>query len=327
MPSEQIQWFPGHMAKTRRLMREILPKIDLVIELLDARIPFSSQNPDLPSIVGDKPVLTVMTKASLADPAVSLQWKKHFAEKGIPCLPVDCVTGEGIRALPDAVKDALTDKLEKYEQRGMTGRRVRVMVAGIPNVGKSSLINRLSGGKRAKVENRPGVTKENQWITTPYGIDLLDTPGTLWPKFELRLIGEHLAITGAIKDEVTQVDVIAQALLARLRMRYPANLSERYKLGDMAQYDRLADWQLLEVIGRKRGLLLPGNEVNTERTANMLLDEFRAGKMGRITLETPIAPRKERAADPEMNQIGTSDEADLPNGADVESDTKPGAKE
>ncbi len=297
MPSDQIQWFPGHMAKTKRKIREILPKIDLVIELLDARIPYSSHNPDLHSIIGEKPLLTVMTKASLADPSVSAAWKRHFAAKGIPCLPIDCVTGEGMGALPDAVKEALAGKLQRYEDKGMTGRRVKVMIVGIPNVGKSSLINRLSGGKRAKVENRPGVTRDNQWITTALGMDLLDTPGVLWPKFELRLVGEHLAITGAIKDEVVQIEPLAFALIARLRKRYAQQLSARYKLGDMAQYADLTDWQLLEVIGRKRGFLISGGEVDVERTANMLLDEFRTGKMGRMTLETPEPPKKAEAAE------------------------------
>lgn len=275
------------MAKTRRLIREILPHIDLVIELLDARIPFSSHNPDLPSIIGGKPLLTVMTKSSLADPSVSGEWKAHFAARGIPCLPVDCLSGEGFGSIAGTVKSALAGKLQKYESRGMSGRRIKVMIVGIPNVGKSSLINRLSGGKRAKVENRPGVTRENQWITTKLGIDLLDTPGTLWPKFELRLVGEHLAITGAIKDEVVQIEPLACALLTRLRSRYPHLLASRYSLGDMAQYEGLTDWQMLEVIGRKRGCLVSGGEVNTERAANLLLDEFRAGKIGRITLETP----------------------------------------
>jgi len=302
MPSKQIQWFPGHMAKTRRLIRQMLPSIDLVIELLDARIPFSSHNPDLLSIIGDKPLLTVMTKASLADPEMNRAWQEHFAESGRSCLCVDCVSGEGMSALPAMVKKTLTGKLERYESRGMGGRRVKVMIVGIPNVGKSSLINRLSGGKRAKVENRPGVTRENQWITTNLGMDLLDTPGTLWPKFDSRLVGEHLSITGAIKDEVVQVEVIAAALLSRLRTRYADLLSARYKLGDMSAYESLADWELLEVIGRKRGLLISGGEVNVERTANMLLDELRAGKLGRITLETPLPPAP--AAEKDASGVG-----------------------
>ena len=181
------------------------------------------------------------------------------------------------------------------------------MVLGIPNVGKSSLINRLSGAKRAKVENRPGVTRDNQWITTTLGMDLLDTPGVLWPKFELRMVGEHLAITGAIKDEVVQIEEIATALIGRMRMRYPQLLSERYKLGDMEQYMELADWQMLEVIGRKRGFLIPGGEVNTERTADMLIDEFRSGKMGRITLETPERPKKEAPTAKEDTNVETND--------------------
>ena len=287
MPTDIIQWFPGHMAKTRRLMRETLPQIDLVIELLDARIPLSSHNPELEKLIGSKPLLTVLSKSSLADPNASARWKEYYEKNGRHCLFLDNATGEGVNRLPAAIRGALSDKIERYEAKGMSGRALRVMVVGIPNVGKSSLINKLTGSKKAKVENRPGVTRENQWIRTPDGFDLLDTPGTLWPKFDDRIVGENLAMTGAIKEDVIQIETVAIALTSRLRRICPGLLSARYKLGEMEQYADMADWELFETIGRKRGFLISGGEVNYERTAAMLLDEFRSSKIGRITLELP----------------------------------------
>ena len=287
MPSEIIQWFPGHMAKTRRMMKEILPQIDMVIELLDARIPLSSKNPELYRMTGSKPVLTLLAKSSLADPASSERWKKKFAEEGRACLFIDSSTGIGIRHSPDAIKEVMSEKLRRYESKGMTGRQLRVMIAGIPNVGKSSLINRLSGGKRAKVEDRPGVTRDKQWISTSLGFELLDTPGVLWPKFEDQTVGENLAVTGAIRDEILDSERMAIILCGRLRKKYPLLLSARYKLPDAENLAELGDHELFELIGRKRGFLISGGEIDTERTAVMLLDEFRGGKIGRITLEEP----------------------------------------
>lgn len=287
MPSDIIQWFPGHMAKTRRMMKEMLPQIDAVIEILDARIPTSSKNPELNKIVGSKPVLTLFSKSSLADPDATARWKRHYEANGKACIFIDSTSGAGISSIPDAVRALLSEKIERYESKGMAGRMLRVMIVGIPNVGKSSLINRLCGGKRTKVEDRPGVTRDKQWITTSYGLELLDTPGVLWPKFEDQAVGENLAMTGAIRDEILDAERIALLLCGRLRKKYPALLASRYKLGDMEKYADCTDYELFEIIGRKRGFLIARGEIDTERTAVMLLDEFRGGKIGRMTLEEP----------------------------------------
>ncbi len=287
MPSEIIQWFPGHMAKTRRMMKEMLPQIDMVIEIIDARVPQSSKNPELYKIIGDRPVLTLLSKSSLADPAASARWKKKYEQEGKHCLFIDSANGDGIKQIAPKVKEIMAEKLERFKQKGMLGRQLRVMIAGIPNVGKSSLINKLAGGKRAKVEDRPGVTRDKQWISTAHGIELLDTPGVLWPKFDDQTVGENLAVTGAIRDEILDTERMAVILVSRLRNKYPENLALRYKLGDMSQYDELCDYDLFLTIGRKRGFLISGGEVDTERTSVMLLDEFRGGKIGRITLEEP----------------------------------------
>lgn len=290
MPSQTIQWFPGHMAKTRRLIKENLPDVDIVIEVLDSRIPLSSHNPEIRRLVGPKPMLTVFSKASLADPSVTDLWKKHYEKQGHDCLFTDCITGYGIRELPEAVRRALSEKIDRYAERGMAGRALRAMVVGIPNVGKSSLINRLAKGKRAKVEDRPGVTTAKQWIPTSIGLELLDMPGVLWPKFEDQAVGENLAVTGAIRDAVLDTERIAIILCSRLRCLYPELLAARYKLGDPERFADLQDWELFEEIGRKRGFLISGGEISYERTAVMLLDEFRGGKIGRITLERPEKP-------------------------------------
>lgn len=289
MPSSVIQWFPGHMAKTKRLITECLPLVDIVIEVLDARIPVSSKNPVLDSLLGQKPRLAVFSKSALADPEASRLWQAYYREKGTETIFYDCRSGDNLNAIAPKVREILGEKLERYESKGMTGRKLKAMIVGIPNVGKSSLINALAGSNRAKVENRPGVTLTKQWITTKVGIDLLDMPGVLWPKFEDRIVGENLAITGAIKDDVLDIEQLAVLLVGRLRKIAPEKLSERYKFGDMAQYDDIPDHELFEIIGRKRGFLVSGGEVDWERSANMLLDEFRAARIGRITLEVPAA--------------------------------------
>ena len=289
MPSSVIQWFPGHMAKTKRLITECLPLVDIVIEVLDARIPVSSKNPVLDSLLGQKPRLAVFSKSALADPEASRLWQAYYREKGTETIFYDCRSGDNLNAIAPKVREILGEKLERYESKGMTGRKLKAMIVGIPNVRKSSLINALAGSNRAKVENRPGVTLTKQWITTKVGIDLLDMPGVLWPKFEDRIVGENLAITGAIKDDVLDIEQLAVLLVGRLRKIAPEKLSERYKLGDMAQYDDIPDHELFEIIGRKRGFLVSGGEVDWERSANMLLDEFRAARIGRITLEVPAA--------------------------------------
>ena len=285
MPSEQIQWFPGHMAKTRRMISENLKNVDIIIEILDARIPFSSRNPEIKRLTEGKPTLVLLNKASLADPNQNALWAKRYTDENTMCILTDCVTGEGLNRMEGAIKEILADKLRRYEEKGMQGRRVRAMVLGVPNVGKSSLINRICGNKKAKVEDRPGVTVDKQWVPTKIGVDLLDMPGILWPKFEERRVGENLALTGAIKDSILDIEALATVLCKRLRLLYPEMLATRYKLGDLAQYDELSDYDLLLTIGKKRGFLISGGEINTERTAIMLLDEFRACKLGRITLD------------------------------------------
>lgn len=284
MPTDIIQWFPGHMAKTRRLMKENLKNVDVIIELLDARIPQSSRNPEIEKLTEGKPVVTLLNKSSLADPDATERWIAHYKKSGNSCLAVDCVSGKGLDKLMPSIRTLLAEKLERYNQKGMTGRRLRAMVVGIPNVGKSSLINRLCGSKKAKVENRPGVTLAPQWVSTSMGLDLMDMPGVLWPRFDDRETGENLAITGAIKDDVVQIETLAIALCGKLRVRYPTLLSARYKYEEEKIAD-LTNAELFSFIGRKRGCLVSGGEIDDERTANLLLDEFRAAKIGRITLD------------------------------------------
>ena len=284
MPSEQIQWFPGHMAKTRRMISENLKNVDVVIEILDARIPYSSRNPEITKLTENKPSLIILNKANLADPKQNKIWQEHYSTDNSACILVDCLTGEGLNKIFPAIRELLKEKLERYESKGMT-RRVFAMVLGIPNVGKSTLINKLSGGKKAKVENRPGVTRDKQWVSTGIGLDLLDMPGILWPKFEDRTVGENLALTGAIKDDILDIEALAMAYCNRMKTLYPELLSARYKLGETETFADMGDYDLLCYIGKKRGFLISGGEINTERTADMLLDEFRAAKLGRITLD------------------------------------------
>lgn len=285
MPSETIQWFPGHMAKTRRMIADNLKNVDVIIEILDARIPYSSRNPEIGRLLGDKPTVLLLNKASLADPNQNALWVKQYTNSNTVCLLTDCVTGEGLNKLAPTIRTVLADKIARYEQKGMKGRRLRAMVVGIPNVGKSSLINKICGNKKAKVEDRPGVTLDKQWVSTNIGVDLLDMPGILWPKFEERRVGENLALTGAIRDGILDTEALATVLCKRLRLLYPAMLSARYKLGDMEQYAELSDYDLFLTIGKKRGFLISGGEINTERTSITLLDEFRDSKIGRITLD------------------------------------------
>lgn len=284
MPSENIQWFPGHMAKTRRMISDNLKNVDVVIEILDARIPYSSRNPEIKRLTEGKPTLLLLNKSSLADPEQNKRWQKQYTEDNTVCILTDCVTGEGMKQLAPAIREILAEKLKRYEDKGMN-RRVRAMVLGIPNVGKSSLINRICGNKKTKVENRPGVTLDKQWVSTNIGVDLLDMPGILWPKFEERRVGENLALTGAIRDGVLDIESLAVILCKRLRLLYPEALAARYKLGDLSAYKDFTDYELFEAIGRKRGFLISGGEVNTERTAITLLDEFRGAKIGRITID------------------------------------------
>lgn len=286
MPSKTIQWFPGHMAKTRRMMQECLPSVDILIELLDARIPYSSRNPEIFRIAGQKPVLTILNKSSLADAERCRLFAEHFKENGQNFIFTDCVTGEGIDRIMPEIRKILSEKLNRYKEKGLENRRLKAMVVGIPNVGKSTFINRLAGAKKAKAEDRPGVTVNKQWVPTTLGIDLLDMPGVLWPRFEDRVVGENLAITGAIKDGILDIEEIAMILCGRLRDQYNELFCQRYKL-DSDEIAELDTYDLLEAVGRKRGMLVSGGEVNMLRAAETLLDEFRSAKIGRITLELP----------------------------------------
>ncbi len=272
------------MAKTRRLISENLKLVDLVIEILDARIPVSSKNPEITRLVGQKPMLTLLNKSTLADPAATEAWLRHYRGKA---LAIDCKTGDGMKQISAAVSAILADKLRRYEEKGMSGRKIKAMIVGIPNVGKSSLVNRLSGTKKAKVEDRPGVTLTKQWVSTSIGLELLDMPGVLWPKFEDRTVGENLAATGAIKDQILDTEEIAITLCGRLRRLCPDLLAARYKLKFDPATEDYTDFELFEQIGRARGFLVSGGEINYERTALMLLDEFRSAKIGRISLEHP----------------------------------------
>ncbi|MBR4013402.1 MAG: ribosome biogenesis GTPase YlqF, partial [Clostridia bacterium] len=233
MPSQAIQWFPGHMAKTRRLITENLKYADAVIEILDARIPYSSRNPEITRLCAGKPSVILLNKSSLADPKITAFWTQKYTNETTLCIETDCISGYGIQKIAPALRQLCEEKLARYEQKGMSGRPIKAMVVGIPNVGKSSLINKLCGTKKAKVENRPGVTLDKQWVSTNIGIQLLDMPGVLWPKFDERIIGENLAITGAIKDDVLDIETVASALCGRLRRIYPELLMQRYKLNEI----------------------------------------------------------------------------------------------
>lgn len=286
MQSDVIQWFPGHMAKTRRLITENLKEVDIVIEILDARIPYSSRNPEIAKLIGNKPTLLILNKASLANKKATQAWINYYASKNVTALAIDCITGEGINQISGAVKTILSEKLERYEAKGMT-KKLRAMFVGIPNVGKSSLINKLCGSKKAKVENRPGVTLNKQWIPTTIGFDLMDMPGVLWPKFEEKVVGENLAITGAIKDAILDIEYIAMILCSRLKAIAPEQFMARYKISQEELEACDTDYEIFELVGRKRGFLISGGEINTERTAATLLEEYRSSKIGAITLELP----------------------------------------
>lgn len=278
---QSIQWFPGHMAKTRRKIKEILPLIDAVAEVVDARIPMSSRNPGLKSLIGDKPHIILLNKCDMADKAVTDGWIKYYKSQSIAAIPIDCKSGKGLNAFKDTVKTVLADRLETYAKKGMVGKPLRVMVVGIPNVGKSSFINRIAGNTKAKVENRPGVTRGNQWFTIDKQLELLDTPGVLWPKFEDQTVGERLAFTGAVKDRILDTELLAMRLLENLSADYRELLIKRY--GEL-DFD-CDSYDLLSQIGKKRGMVIRGGETDTERAANMLLEEYRNCKIGFISLE------------------------------------------
>ena len=282
--TNNINWYPGHMAKTRRLIDENLKLIDVVVEILDARVPVSSRNPDFDTLFASKPRVVVMNKFDLADERATAAWEKWYRDNGTRVLLSNSLNGKGVDRLAGEVKLAIADKLARDAARGVT-KAVRLMVVGIPNVGKSSLINRLAGRASAKTGDRPGVTRGKQWIRLKNGMELLDTPGILWPKFEDQRTGMHLAFIGSIRDEIMDVETLACHLLEYLRDYYAPLLVQRYKLdGDISA---LEGYELLEYIGKKRGFVVSGGEIDTYRAANVILDEFRAAKIGRVTLEWP----------------------------------------
>ena len=283
MNEKVIQWYPGHMAKTRRLMKESLPLIDAVCELVDARVPESSRNPDLDGIIGSKPRIVLLNKCDLADERATARKIKELAERGVTALPVDCRSGKGLELFEPAVREMLKDKIKANADKGMAGKPLRVMVVGIPNTGKSSFINRMAGKYRAKVADKPGVTRGNQWFAIGSGIELLDTPGVLWPKFEDPQVGLKLAFIGSIKETTLDIQELAVSLLSVMQKNYPDRLEQRYKVAGVQ--DVQEPYELLEMIAAKRGMLLRKGEYDTERAAVMLLDEYRSGKLGKITLD------------------------------------------
>ena len=279
-----IQWFPGHMTKTRRQMVEDIKLVDMVAEVIDARIPISSRNPDLDELTAGKPRLVILNRADQADPGMNKVWGAWFREQGWSVLETDSKTGTGVKQFSSTAREMLKDQLEAYARKGQVGRPVRAMVVGVPNVGKSTFINQVARKKSAKAGNRPGVTRGKQWVNVDASLDLLDTPGILWPKFEDQTVGMHLAYTGAIKDEIMDTETLACTLMDLLAHRYPRAVEERYKITVPETFE---GWEVLELAARKRGFLISGGEVDLERMAKVLLDEFRNGKLGRFTLETP----------------------------------------
>ena len=284
MEAVSIQWFPGHMTRTKRQIEKSIRLVDAVAEIVDARVPISSRNPVLHQLIQGKPRVILLNKSDMADPAETKKWLQRYRAQGTPAVAVDCRSGKGLNGFIPLVREVLHDKIAVWEEKGMVGRTIRVMVVGIPNVGKSSLINKLCRGGKAAVADRPGVTRENRWFTIGKGFELLDTPGVLWPKFEDKTVGEHLAFTGAVKDEVIDTERLAGRLLETLVVSYPQALCERYRLDDGFLPGKRGD-EILEEIGRKRGMLMSGGVINTERAAAAVLDEFRSARLGHITLE------------------------------------------
>lgn len=280
---QDIQWYPGHMAKTRRMIEENLKLIDVVVEILDARIPYSGRNPNFDDIIKSKPRLVVMNKYDLADPTVTDEWTAWYKQNGIDVVPISCKSGMGINKIIPSARNLIREKLEREQAKGLN-RSIKIMMVGIPNVGKSTLINKLSGKSSTKTGDRPGVTRGKQWITLKDGAELLDTPGILPPKIENQDVAKNLAYTGAIKDEIMDLELLSYSLLEYLRDNYAEELKARYKI----EFDNETEgWELLELIGRKRGCVISGGEINTERAANIIFDELRSATIGRITLEKP----------------------------------------
>lgn len=282
--SQNIQWYPGHMTKTRRRIEECIKLVDGVVEIIDARIPLSSRNPDIDAITSRRPRIVLLNKADIADGAATSRWIDFFSGSGARAIACDCKTGKGLNRFSDEVRKLLAEKIAVWESKGMGGRSVRLMVVGIPNVGKSSFINRMAKGGKARVADRPGVTRGNQWFTIGGGIELLDTPGVLWPKFDDPDVGRKLAFTGAVKDAVIDVETLCLDLLGYMSANYPQRICERYKLDSV---EGLTSVEIMELIAKKRGMIMRGGETDYERVSVMIMDEYRAGRLGRITLEMP----------------------------------------
>ena len=283
---QSIQWFPGHMTKTKRQIQASLKLIDAVAEIIDARIPVSSRNPDLNKLIQNKPRVILLNKSDMANQTATKKWIEYFKNQDITAIAVDCKSGRGINQFVPAVNRVLSKKITALKEKGMVNPTLRIMIVGIPNVGKSSFINKIAKQNRAKAEDRPGVTRGNQWYTIAKNLEMLDTPGVLWPKFDDKTVGEHLAFTGAVKDRILDIELLAVRLLDFLKKLKPKDFIARYKLEE-SDVENSESYDLLKLIGKKRGMLVSGGEIDTERAAIMLLDEFRSAKLGKITLEMP----------------------------------------
>lgn len=283
---QTIQWFPGHMTKTKRQIQSSLKLVDAVAEIIDARIPVSSRNPDLAKLVQNKPRVILLNKCDMANQTATKMWIGYFKKQNLVAIPVDCKSGRGLDKFAPAVNTVMSHKIARLKEKGMVNPTIRIMIVGIPNVGKSSFINKMVKKNRAKVEDRPGVTRGNQWYTIAKNLEMLDTPGVLWPKFDDKTVGEHLAFTGAVKDQILDIELLAVRLLDFIKELKPADFITRFKL-ENEDIENIDSYELLKMIGKKRGMLVSGGEIDTERAAIMLLDEFRSAKLGRITVEMP----------------------------------------
>lgn len=283
---QTIQWFPGHMTKTKRQIQSSLKLVDAVAEIIDARIPVSSRNPELAKLVQNKPRVILLNKCDMANQTATKMWIDYFKKQNLVAIPVDCKSGRGLDKFAPAVNTVMSHKIARLKEKGMVNPTIRIMIVGIPNVGKSSFINKMVKKNRAKVEDRPGVTRGNQWYTIAKNLEMLDTPGVLWPKFDDKTVGEHLAFTGAVKDQILDIELLAVRLLDSIKELKPADFITRFKL-ENEDIEDIDSYELLKMIGKKRGMLVSGGEIDTERAAIMLLDEFRSAKLGRITVEMP----------------------------------------
>ncbi len=283
---QTIQWFPGHMTKTKRQIQSSLKLVDAVAEIIDARIPVSSRNPDLAKLVQNKPRVILLNKCDMANQTATKMWIDYFKKQNLVAIPVDCKSGRGLDKFAPAVNTVMSHKIARLKEKGMVNPTIRIMIVGIPNVGKSSFINKMVKKNRAKVEDRPGVTRGNQWYSIAKNLEMLDTPGVLWPKFDDKTVGEHLAFTGAVKDQILDIELLAVRLLDFIKELKPADFITRFKL-ENEDIENIDSYELLKMIGKKRGMLVSGGEIDTERAAIMLLDEFRSAKLGRITVEMP----------------------------------------